>query len=113
MSSTRPADPGLDELITEITVDCHNENEQLQAFENAFDEDAHSPCPGTVGGEDVEVLSTTTNTNRRELIATCHRNGRSHQVALLDINLNADPPPHAYSPHTAAGTAADPTSTPT
>jgi hypothetical protein len=91
MSSTRPADPDLDELITEITIDCHDEDEQLQAFENAFEEDARFPCPGTVVGEDVEILSAATNTNRRELIATCRRNGRSYQVALLDADLNADP----------------------
>jgi hypothetical protein len=56
MSSTRRADPHLDELIAEITIDCHDEDEQLQAFENAFDEDARFPCPGTVVGQDVEVL---------------------------------------------------------
>ena len=29
--------------------------------------------------------------NRRELIATCQRNGRRYDIALLDIGLNADP----------------------
>jgi hypothetical protein len=91
MSSTRHADPDLDDLITEITIDCHDEDEQLQAFENAFDEDAHFPCPGTIVGEHIEILSTATNTNRRELIATCRRNGSTYQVALLDVGLNADP----------------------
>jgi len=91
MSPTSRADPGLDDLIAEITVDCHDEDEQLQAFENAFDEDAHFPCPGTVIGQDVEVLRAATDTQRRELIATCRRNARSYQVALLDIDLNADP----------------------
>jgi|SRR5215210_3105062 len=91
MSPTRRADPDLDDLITEITIDCHDEDEQLQAFENAFDEDAHFPCPATVAGQDVEVLSAGTIAHRRELIATCRRHGRSYQVALLDIELNADP----------------------
>jgi hypothetical protein len=91
MSSTRRAGPDLDELITEITIDCHDEDEQLQAFENAFDEDAHFPCPGTVVGQDVEVQSAATNAGRRELIATCRRHGRTYQIALLDIDLNADP----------------------
>lgn len=90
MSPARQADPELDSLISEITVDCHDEDEQLVGFENAFDE-ANLPCPGTVVGEDVEVLSVSTATNRRELIATCKRNGHRYEIALLDIDLNADP----------------------
>jgi hypothetical protein len=29
--------------------------------------------------------------HHRELVATCRREGRTYQVALLDIDLNADP----------------------
>jgi hypothetical protein len=90
MSPARQADQKLDSLIWEITVDCHDEDEQLVGFENAFDE-ANLPCPGSVVGEDVEVLSVSTANNRRELIATCQRNGRRYEIALLDIELNADP----------------------
>jgi hypothetical protein len=88
MSPTK-ADPELDNLIWEITVDCHDEDEQLIGFENAFDE-ANLPCPGAVVGEDVEVLSVSTATDRRELIATCQRAGKRYEIALLDININAD-----------------------
>jgi hypothetical protein len=52
---------------------------------------AEFPIPGTVVGEDVEVLSVSTETNRRELIATCQRNSRRYEIALLDIDLNPDP----------------------
>jgi hypothetical protein len=90
MTPARQADPELDSLIWEITVDCHDEDEQLVGFENAFDE-ANLPCPGSVVGEDVEVISVSTANNRRELIATCQRNGRRYEIALLDIELNADP----------------------
>ncbi len=48
MSLSRQADPEFDSLIDEITVDCHDEDEQLTGFEAAFDEDASFPCPGTV-----------------------------------------------------------------
>ena len=51
-------------------------------FENAF-YDANFPCPGTIVGETVEVLSVTTPGNRRELIATCQRNSKRYEVALL------------------------------
>lgn len=82
---------GLDDLIAEITVDCHDEDEQLMGFENAFDEDAGFPCAGSVVGQRVEILSTAIQGDRRELIATCRREGRTYHVALLDIDLDADP----------------------
>jgi hypothetical protein len=91
VSPRRRTDPALDSLIAEITVDCNNEDEQLAAFANSFDEDANFPCPGTVIGENVEVLSVSTKNNRRELIATCQHSGHRYQVALLDIDLDADP----------------------
>jgi hypothetical protein len=78
MSRASQADPELDSLIAEITIDCYDEDEVLTAFENAFD-DARLPCPGTVIGEDVEVLSVSTSNNRRELLATCQRAGHRHQ----------------------------------
>ena len=91
MSADRHANPDLDNLIYEITADAHDEDEQLMGFEAAFDEDASFPCPGTVLGEQVEVLHVSRAENRNELIATCQRNGRRHEVALLDIDLNTDP----------------------
>ena len=91
MSAARQADPNLDRLIEEITVDAHDEDEQLMGFECAFDEDATFPCPGTIIGEEVQVLSVSRANNRRELIATCQRAGRSHELALLDIDLHGDP----------------------
>lgn len=90
MSPVRQPDPELDNLIAEITVDCYDEDEQLTAFENAF-YDAQFPCRGTVIGEEVEVLSVGMSNGRRELIATCERAGRRHEVAVLDIDLHGDP----------------------
>ena len=53
MSRARRADPELDGLIAEITVDCHDEDEALMGFANAFD-DIRLPCRGAVVGEEVE-----------------------------------------------------------
>ena len=61
------------------------------AFENAFDNDANFPCPGTIIGQNIEVLTVSTKNNRRELIATCQHGGHRYEVALLDITLDADP----------------------
>jgi hypothetical protein len=91
VSPARQADKKLDSLIDEIAVDAYDEDEQLMGFEAAFDEDATFPCPGTVVGEQVQVLRVGLANNRRELIATCQRNGRRYEIALLDIDINADP----------------------
>jgi len=90
MGSARKADSDLDRLIEEITVDAYDEDEQLMGFENAFDEGANFPCPGTVMGEEVEVLSVSVKNHRRELVATCKRGGRQHDVALLDTDVHGD-----------------------
>jgi hypothetical protein len=91
MSLTHHTAPQLDQLIDEITVDCHDEDEQLMGFENAFDEDANFPCPGTVVGEHVEVLHVGRGDGRRELIATSQRAGTRYEIALLDVDIDADP----------------------
>jgi hypothetical protein len=90
MSPPRMADSDLDRLIDEIIVDAYDEDEQLMGFETAFDEQADFPCPGTVVGEEVEVLSVSVKNHRRELIATCRRGGRKYDVALLDTDVRGD-----------------------
>jgi hypothetical protein len=57
LSPARKPDRDLDSLIDGITVDCHDEYEQLTGFEVAFDEDGNFPCPGTVVGEEVTLNS--------------------------------------------------------
>ncbi|MGH2840353.1 MAG: hypothetical protein ACRDKY_05970 [Solirubrobacteraceae bacterium] len=91
MSPARQPNPELDSLIDEITVDCHDDYEQLTAFQTAFENDATFPCSGTVVGEHIELLSVAAEDERHELIATCQRNGHHYQIALLDIDTNADP----------------------
>jgi hypothetical protein len=91
MSPARHADSELDSLIAEITIDAYDEDEQLQGFENAFDEDAKLPLPATVIGEHVDVLSIGQANGRRELIATCTRNGHRYDIALIDVTIDADP----------------------
>jgi hypothetical protein len=90
MRPTRQADPELDSLIEEITIDCYDEYEQLSAFQTAFENDANFPFTGTVIGERVDVLSVHGEDERHELIATCRRNDRDYEIALLDIDPAAD-----------------------
>lgn len=89
MTPTSRTDPELDNLIYEVTVDSHDEDEQLMGFANAFDE-VNFPHPGTVIGEDVEVHSVSPAEDRPELIATCTRAGRTYDIALLDVYIDAD-----------------------
>lgn len=91
MSPTRNQDHELDSLIDEITIDCYDEDEALTGFENAFDEDAGLPCSASVIGQPVEVISIGLRNGRRELIATCQHTGHRHDIALLDLNIDADP----------------------
>lgn len=91
MSPSR-SDPDLDELIADITVDAYDHDEALMGFENAFDEAGCFPCPATVIGQDVEIVSVAATNGRQELIATCNHAGRHHQIALLDIHITADRP---------------------
>jgi hypothetical protein len=91
MNPAQRADPDIDNLIDEIVVDCHDEDEQLMAFHNAFDDEARLPAPGTVIGQEVEVLSIGVSDGRRELTATCQHAGRRYEIALLDIDIHADP----------------------
>ena len=90
MARQRPPSD-LQSLIEEITIDCYNEDEELMGFENAFDEQADFPCPGTVIGQEVTVLSVATKNGRRELLATCEHKGRRYEIALLDVQLRTDP----------------------
>jgi hypothetical protein len=91
MARQRRDDSDLDGLISELTVDCYNEDEELMGFENAFDEGAEFPCAGTVIGEEVQVLSVSSQQGRRELVATCERRGGRYEVSLLDVELQAEP----------------------
>ncbi len=92
MSHAGQADRELDDLIAEITIDCYDEDEGMQAFEDAFDEDASFPFAATVLGENVEVLSVGQRNGRHGLIATCARAGHRYNVALLDVSIDAEPP---------------------
>jgi hypothetical protein len=90
MSPARKAGSDLDRLIEEIIIDAYDEDEQLMGFEVAFDEGADFPCPGTVVGEEVEVVSVSVKNHRRELVATCKRGGKKYDVALLDTEVHGN-----------------------
>jgi hypothetical protein len=46
---------------------------------------------GRVISEEVEVLGVTAADDRPDPPATCKRAGRTHEVTLLDVDIDADP----------------------
>jgi hypothetical protein len=103
MSPVRRAAPALDELIAEITADCNDEDEVLMGFEGFFDEQAHFPCPGTILGENINVISVAVDDDRRELVATCQRTVAATRSRCSTSTSRPTHRPHVSSPRTGGG----------
>lgn len=75
------------ELIEQITVDAHGEDEQLWAFRQAFEDGVTVPSDAFVIGEAVSVLKFDYDGNeRRGLTAKCCRqDGREYIVSASDV----------------------------
>jgi hypothetical protein len=78
-----------DQLLDEILVDAHGDEEQLWAFRQAFEDNVTVPCDGFVVAEPVSVVRFDYNGNsRRGLTARCRRaDGSEHVVAAADVVL--------------------------
>ena len=79
----------LDRLIAEVTVDAYDDDEQLWAFRQAFEDDVTLPADGFVIGEPVSVIAVDYDGNeRRGLTAKCRReDGSEYVVAVSDVVL--------------------------
>jgi hypothetical protein len=86
----------VDELVRQITVDAHSDDEKLQAFRQAFEDRAAAPCDAFVIGEPISVVAFEYDGNaRRGLTATCRRpDGTEHVVSACDVE---------FFPHTEGG----------
>ena len=91
LDSDDPGAANLDQLIEEITVDTHGDDEQLWAFRQAFEDSISVPCDGFVIGEPVSVVAFEYDGNeRRGLTARCRRDdGSEHVVAAPEVVLPA------------------------
>ncbi len=74
--------------IEEIVVDAYGDDEQLGSFECVLDELLPQPAPATVIGEPVELVSVRADGGPLGLRARCRRNGRTIEVALVDVTLS-------------------------
>ncbi len=87
LRARRPTLAALDALIEEISVDAYDENEQLWAFRQAFEDEVAVPCNAFVIGEPVSVVEFDYDGNeRRGLTAKCRcPDGREYVVSLHDV----------------------------
>jgi hypothetical protein len=80
MSAPRHGDrylASLDELVEQMTVDAHSDDQKLWAFRQALEDHAAPPCDGFVIGDE-----------RRGVTARCRReDGTDHVVAACDVGL--------------------------
>ena len=76
----------IDALIEQIIVDAHEDQEQLWAFRQAFEDSGRFPFRGHIVGVEVEVTEVDFDGNeRRGLLAVCRRGSDHHTVSLLDV----------------------------
>jgi hypothetical protein len=83
---------GLDALIDEIIVDAYGDDEQLEAFRQALEDEASLPVDGVVSGAPVTVISFDYNGDeRRGLTAQCRReSGSKHTVAVAELENSSN-----------------------
>ena len=73
-------------VIEAAIVDAYNEDEQLSAFAQAFEDNARFPFRGLVVGVEVAVMSVDFEGDERPgIVAICQRAGNPYSVSLLDI----------------------------
>ena len=76
----------IEGLLEEILVDANGDDEQLTAFQQAFDTSVRFPFPARVVGVPVEVTGVLYERDaRRGLVAICRREGQPHRVTLVDL----------------------------
>jgi hypothetical protein len=81
----------LDELIEEATVDCHDEEEQLNGFFSVMEENLALPFMTPILGVDASVASIEMDDSGR-IKAVCERDGQQQRIDLLDLPLPSPPP---------------------
>jgi tetratricopeptide (TPR) repeat protein len=77
----------LDELIKEIILDAHGDDEQLWAFRQAFEDNVPLPADGFVIDEPVSVVQVAYDGNeRRGMTVRCRReDGSEHVIAIPEV----------------------------
>ncbi len=89
MSMTKKQIAEIKKLIDEITVDCHDEDEQLMAFENAINDAIDSYAKAFHLDEPAYLVEVNFNKGLRAgLRAKITRQRKEFEVALLDLEID-------------------------
>jgi hypothetical protein len=81
----------LDELIEEATVDCEDEEEQVNGFFAVMEENLALPFMTPILGVDASVAAIEMDDYGR-IKAVCERNGEQLRIDLVDLPLPSPPP---------------------
>jgi hypothetical protein len=84
--SRRP-DPRLERLIEEATVDAYGPDEQATGFYTMIEDHVRFPFLAKAMGEDVEVLAIDIDDDGEELVAECHKGGKSYTIRLTELEV--------------------------
>ncbi|MGH8961071.1 MAG: hypothetical protein ACRDWT_07660 [Jatrophihabitantaceae bacterium] len=82
-------DEELDALISEVTVDCYDTDEQSTAFAEAFNDQIDSPAPATatILGLPVQVRAVHIAGTRTEITAHCAHEQHRGDIAIADLTF--------------------------
>ncbi len=87
----RPHTNRLDKLITEATVDCYNESEEVTGIFTMLEENLAVPFTTTMLGVEVTVERVDLN-KAGEIVAVCRRGRDRQRIPVVDLPL-PDPKP--------------------
>jgi hypothetical protein len=76
----------LDKLISEATVDCYNESEQITGIFTMLEESLAVPFATTLLGLEVTVERIAMN-DANDIVAVCRRGHERQRVPILDLPL--------------------------
>src|SRR5271157_5409754 len=86
-----PSPSRLDRMISEATVDCYNDSEQLMGLFNMIEEKLRLPFSTAVLGIQVSVDTIELN-DVAEIVAVCSRGAAKQRIPLLDLALPSPRP---------------------
>ena len=88
---SRSAQPELDVLIAQATVDCYNESECVTGFYTHLVDNLAVPFQSEVLGVDVTITDVDL-TESGQITAVCMRGPATQRIPILDLPLPMPPP---------------------
>lgn len=80
----------LEALVSEATVDCHDEEEQLLGFFNMIEENLAVPFETSILG--IPAVVESVEERKHRIVAICRRGNERQVISLLDLAMPSPPP---------------------